>query len=172
MRVAVYEAIGKTDGNVFRCTLSGLDSYRWLEVPAWMFERAACPNQSRQCFLFDLTDYRSGVVDVRRIEAVMCPSSSGFGHVLLFARPVGAVERCLHRGFAETPPSLMGSLLVIESEPFVQVLLQGFRGLVKLFAKRHAVELIEHGFWNRSQIPLVCGLFILVPVWSMFSTAR
>src|ERR1700678_104861 len=47
MRVAVHEAIGKTDGYVFRCTLSGLDAERWLEVPAWMFERTACPDPPR-----------------------------------------------------------------------------------------------------------------------------
>jgi hypothetical protein len=43
--VAVHEAIGKADGKVFRCTLSGLASDRWLEVPAWMFERIICPDQ-------------------------------------------------------------------------------------------------------------------------------
>jgi hypothetical protein len=42
--VAVHEAIEKTDGVVFRCTLSGCDADRWLEVPAWMFERASCPD--------------------------------------------------------------------------------------------------------------------------------
>jgi hypothetical protein len=45
-RVAVHEAIAKADGITFRCTLSGLDADRWLEIPAWMFERAACPDQS------------------------------------------------------------------------------------------------------------------------------
>jgi hypothetical protein len=35
LRVAVHEVIGKVDGEVFRCTLSGLASDRWLEVPAW-----------------------------------------------------------------------------------------------------------------------------------------
>jgi hypothetical protein len=43
--VAVHEVIGKADGDVFRCTLSGSDADRWLEVPAWMFERMACPDQ-------------------------------------------------------------------------------------------------------------------------------
>jgi hypothetical protein len=37
--VAIHEAIEKADGVVFRCTLSGSDADRWLEVPAWMFER-------------------------------------------------------------------------------------------------------------------------------------
>ena len=40
--VAVHEAIDKSDGVVFRCSLSGSDAGRWLEVPAWMFDRSAC----------------------------------------------------------------------------------------------------------------------------------
>jgi hypothetical protein len=40
--VAVHEAIDKADGVVFRCSLSGSDAGRWLEVPAWMFDRSAC----------------------------------------------------------------------------------------------------------------------------------
>src|SRR5262249_32073468 len=29
-------------GTVFRCSLSGSDADRWLEVPAWMFDQSAC----------------------------------------------------------------------------------------------------------------------------------
>lgn len=47
LQVAVHEAIEKTDGIVLRCTLSGSEVDRWLEVPAWMFERAANPNQPK-----------------------------------------------------------------------------------------------------------------------------
>jgi hypothetical protein len=39
--VAIHEAIAKADGVVFRCTLSGSAADRWLEVPAWMFDRVA-----------------------------------------------------------------------------------------------------------------------------------
>ena len=46
-RVAIHEAIEKADGVVFRCTLSGSAADRWLEVPAWMFDRAACPDAPR-----------------------------------------------------------------------------------------------------------------------------
>jgi hypothetical protein len=42
LRVCVHEAIERADGIVFRCSLSGSEADRWLEVPAWMFERAAC----------------------------------------------------------------------------------------------------------------------------------
>ena len=47
MRVAIHEAIDKADGIVFRCTLSGSDADRWLEVPAWMFDRARCLDPPR-----------------------------------------------------------------------------------------------------------------------------
>jgi hypothetical protein len=47
MRVAIHEAVEKADGVVFRCTLSGSAADRWLEVPAWMFDRAACPHPPR-----------------------------------------------------------------------------------------------------------------------------
>ena len=47
VRVAIHAAVEKADGVVFRCTLSGSAADRWLEVPAWMFDRAACPHPSR-----------------------------------------------------------------------------------------------------------------------------
>jgi hypothetical protein len=47
MRVAIHETIDKADGVVFRCTLSGSAADRWLEVPAWMFDRARCLDPSR-----------------------------------------------------------------------------------------------------------------------------
>lgn len=47
LQVAIHEAIEKADGVVFRCTVSGSDADRWLEVPAWMFERAAYPDHAQ-----------------------------------------------------------------------------------------------------------------------------
>ena len=47
LQVAVHEAITRADGVAFRCTLTGSGENRWLEVPAWMFDRATCPNQAR-----------------------------------------------------------------------------------------------------------------------------
>ena len=41
LRVAVHEAVSRSDGIVFRCTLTGGRGRR-LELPAWMFDRAAC----------------------------------------------------------------------------------------------------------------------------------
>jgi hypothetical protein len=42
LRVGVHEAIKRSGEVVFRCSLSGTDVDRWLEIPAWMFERSAC----------------------------------------------------------------------------------------------------------------------------------
>ena len=41
-RVAVHEAIGKSNEVVFRCTLSGSGAGRSVEIPAWMFDRTVC----------------------------------------------------------------------------------------------------------------------------------
>jgi hypothetical protein len=40
--VFVHEVIEKAGGGAFRCTLDGSEVERWLEIPAWMFDRAAC----------------------------------------------------------------------------------------------------------------------------------
>jgi len=41
LRVAVHETVSRSDGIVFRCALTGGGGRR-LELPAWMFDRAAC----------------------------------------------------------------------------------------------------------------------------------
>jgi hypothetical protein len=40
--VAIHEVIVKGGREVFRCSVEGHPSGRWLELPAWMFDRAAC----------------------------------------------------------------------------------------------------------------------------------
>ena len=46
MSVAIHEAIDKANGVVFRCKLSGSTAGQWLEVLAWMLERAMCPRSA------------------------------------------------------------------------------------------------------------------------------
>ena len=75
---------------------------------SWQRRCASCVE-----VLFDLTDCRSGVVGVRRIEAVAIPLR-GPGWVLLFARPRRAVEESLHRGLAEAPTALMWARVIVE----------------------------------------------------------
>ena len=45
--MAIHEVVDKADDVVFRCTLSGSAADRWLEVPAWMFDRARCLDPPR-----------------------------------------------------------------------------------------------------------------------------
>jgi hypothetical protein len=40
--VRVHEAVEKVDGTVLRCSRDGAAAERWLELPAWMFDRAMC----------------------------------------------------------------------------------------------------------------------------------
>src|SRR3954469_17361234 len=42
LAVHVHAAATKADGVYFRCSLNGADGARWQELPAWMFDRAAC----------------------------------------------------------------------------------------------------------------------------------
>ena len=43
-RVCAHGAVDKAGYVVFRCSLDGSQADRWLEVPAWMFDRTACPD--------------------------------------------------------------------------------------------------------------------------------
>ena len=43
-RVCIHGTGDKAGYVVFRCTLEGSQADRWLEVPAWMFDRAAYPD--------------------------------------------------------------------------------------------------------------------------------
>ena len=43
-QVWVHGAVDKGGFVVFRCSLEESQVDRWLEVPAWMFDRTACPN--------------------------------------------------------------------------------------------------------------------------------
>ena len=40
--LASTQAIERPDGVVFRCDLTASESERWLEIPAWMFDRSTC----------------------------------------------------------------------------------------------------------------------------------
>ena len=42
-RVCIHGVVDKGGFVVFRCTLDGSQADRWLEVPAWMFDRTAYP---------------------------------------------------------------------------------------------------------------------------------
>ena len=46
-RVCIHGTVDKDGYVVFRCTLDGSQTDRWLEVPAWMFDRTAYPDPGR-----------------------------------------------------------------------------------------------------------------------------
>src|SRR5271168_2012318 len=72
-RVWVREAIEKPGGLVFRCALSDSVADRGLEVPAWMFDRAACAKRAmlsdapfaRMAALSALADLLAGALKAR-----------------------------------------------------------------------------------------------------------
>ena len=81
MRVAIHEAIDKADGIVFRCTLSGSAADRWLEVPAWMFDRSRCLASPRlTASPFVSMDALSVLSDLLRQALKPPPSSSNAPH--------------------------------------------------------------------------------------------
>jgi len=41
-RVGIHKAVERSGGVVFRCDLKASALDRWLEIPAWVFDRAAC----------------------------------------------------------------------------------------------------------------------------------
>jgi hypothetical protein len=47
--VLVHEVIEKADGVVLRCSRDGEATGRWLELPAWMFDRATCLSMQVAC---------------------------------------------------------------------------------------------------------------------------
>lgn len=63
--VHVHEVIAKAGWAAFRCSLSGISSDRRLEVPVWMFDRAAC-----QCWQVAVTPVAS-VAALRALAALL-----------------------------------------------------------------------------------------------------
>ena len=78
---------------------------------------------------------------------------------LFFASGRGGVKEGLHRRLSEAVAALMGARLVILRHPGVEVGLERLDAVVDLLAEGDPVELV---LWNRSTMPLVCGLFVLV----------
>ena len=73
-----------------------------------------------------------------------------------------ASRKGLRRCFAEAPASLMRPLLIVFADPQIEVGLQLVDCMIRLLAECDTVDLVEHGPWKRSQMPLVCGLLALV----------
>jgi len=86
---------------------------------------------------------------------------SGSDH--FFLRNRLCVKEGLHRRLAEAPASLMGPISIELFEPPIEIGLQLFNRAIKLLSKGDAVELsFSIVLWNRSTMPLVCGLLVFV----------
>ncbi len=90
--MAIHETIDRVGGVVFRCTLGGAHADRWLEISAWMFDRAACPdpprlvtmpfvNMSALSALFDL--FHAGLKEA----AIIIIESSASKTIQVLSRP-------------------------------------------------------------------------------------
>ena len=87
-RVCVHGAVDKAGYVVFRCTLDGSQADRWLEVPAWMFDRTACPDPeplTAQPFVsIDALAALSALLDLalkdQTPSAVLLSGASGASH--------------------------------------------------------------------------------------------
>ena len=70
----VHAVVEKADGVFFRCTLDGTETDRFLEIPAWMFDRAWCSqcHVTRDPFvrLALKPDAHEGYVSWERFEAI------------------------------------------------------------------------------------------------------
>ncbi|MGY3461816.1 hypothetical protein ACVWW5_007266 [Bradyrhizobium sp. LM3.4] len=97
-RVCVHGAVDKAGDVAFRCTLDGSQADRWLEVPAWMFDRTACPDAEPH---FD----SSAVCQHRRTCGALCASRSSvegsnaiscpaFWRIQRLSRPESGSDSC------------------------------------------------------------------------------
>ena len=88
LRVGVHAAIERSGGTVFRCSLSGSDADRWLEVPAWMFDRSACTKACLAADAYvDLTALAALALLLRHVlEACLTPSNAAVLSVPILSR--------------------------------------------------------------------------------------
>ena len=118
-RVCIHGAVDKGSFVVFRCTLDGSQADRWLEVPAWMFDRTAYPDPGLvgqvDLFLFVPDVVRQFVVefgkigkfrmalDLARLSAQNDPILSRVGHADELKRVEQFLETDGHCGALAMP---------------------------------------------------------------------
>ena len=87
-RVCIHGAVDKGGFVVFRCTLEESRADRWLEVPAWMFDRTACPDPgllaAQPCVSIEALAALSALLDLalkdQTPSAVLLSGASGASH--------------------------------------------------------------------------------------------
>lgn len=95
-QVYVHGTVDEAGDVAFRCSLDGSQADRWLEVPAWMFDRTACPEAEllaarpfvsmTTCSAFCAS--RSGV---EGSNAISCPA---FWRIQSLSRPDSGRDPC------------------------------------------------------------------------------
>ena len=85
--MAIHEAVDKADGVVFRCTLSGSAADRWLEVPAWMFDRARCldPSPLTASPFVSMDALRSSAAGIEAAAVII--ECAAFWRIQILSRP-------------------------------------------------------------------------------------
>ena len=88
VRVGVHTAIERSGGTVFRCSLSGSDADRWLEIPAWMFDRSACAKVCVEADAYlDLAALTALAALLRHVlDARLAPSNASLLGVSILSR--------------------------------------------------------------------------------------
>ena len=108
--VHIHEVIEKTAGNVVRCSHDGAASGRLLELPLWMFDRAACaPMRFETCPQVDVAALQAlrALLD----ETVVCGSTVGLASS---NAPVSGAARVSHdqnRGEVHATPTAASTRL-------------------------------------------------------------
>jgi len=81
LTVHVHQTVEKRRSGIVRCSVDGSEAGRWLELPAWMFDRAVCLStrtaDSPRVDLAALEDLRKLLIELRQSPAAMVAAGSG-----------------------------------------------------------------------------------------------
>ena len=95
-RVHIHEVVDKASGNVARCSRDGAAACRSLELPTWMFDRAACAGAGdhhahcRHGGALGLGEPSGGCVE-GALDIIECPA---FGRITGLSRPESGRGPC------------------------------------------------------------------------------
>ena len=81
LRVHVHQAVEKGLSGIFRCSVDGSAAGRWLELPAWMFDRAICLSirvaHSPRVDLAALENLRKLLIELRQMPRATVAADPG-----------------------------------------------------------------------------------------------
>jgi hypothetical protein len=85
--VYVHETVEKTDGTALRCSRDGGATERWLELPVWMFDRAAC------LLMRIARDPHVDLAALSVLQALIAEAAECSGQILSSNSPVSGAAR-------------------------------------------------------------------------------